>query len=442
MSNDWLWNTIQEHKNKEKLEPVYKKLVVPPELNLRRCDIFDMTDDGQKEFVERLRLFLIDKYENEKTPIGQGNSDLRAINKNLQKLATINIFTENVAYIDNEDRRVLKGYNNFGNAVNHWFPEMGDVQITKGEKNHYSVIGQLRDSDLWFKKFKRICLDNKIRQYVSTSERIFPKLNSGIRVVSGAQPVTNIRCSVAKWIWQYHSVKENRFDSDKFIVWDPSMGWAGRLVAFLAAIKHPDLANKKCVYIGTDPNSDIYERYSQVTKYWQNIINEHCTGETIPLCIGSEDFKHQKEFEQYKGEGDIVYTSPPYFAKERYSQDENQSFRKFSEYESWRDGFLQPTIQNSYDFLRKDGLFFWNIADIKIKNKVKPLESDSIKFAEDCGFKYEEKLYQLMRTFPGRDLTEELVQKQIAKGSNFIKVKNGNEYEWNKYEPVFKFRKI
>ncbi len=75
-----------------------------------------------------------------------------------------------------------------------------------------------------------------------------------------------------------------------------------------------------------------------------------------------------------------------------------------------------------------------------------PLEADSIRFAEDLGFKYEEKLYQLMRTFPGRDLTEELVQKQIANGSNFIKVKGkgkiGDEYEWNKYEPVFKFRKI
>ncbi len=320
--------------------PVYKKLEIHAGYNLQRFRIRDMTEIEQKEFFEKLRLFLLNKYENENTPIGQGNSGHRQIDQNLQRLCNINIFTENISYLDEDGKRVLKGYNNFGNSVNHWFPEMGDVQITKGDSNHYSVIGQLRDPELFFKKVWRICMDNKIKQYKDWDETIFPKLNAGFRVVSGAQPVTNIRCTVAKWMWQYHSVKEYKTDSDQFICWDPSMGWAGRLVAFLAAITHPHLVNKKCVYIGCDPNSDIYKRYFQIDKYWKEKIDGHCKAEVHPLCIGSENFRHEKLFDQYKGQGDIVYTSPPYFAKERYSDDKEQSFRKFTEYESWRDGFL------------------------------------------------------------------------------------------------------
>ena len=89
-------------------------------------------------------------------------------------------------------------------------------------------------------------------------------------------------------------------DDDKIIVWDPSMGWAGRLLAFLAASTHPDLIKKKCIYIGTDPNTGIYNRYKMVEKFWKTYVDKECTAEIIPLCIGSEEFHNTKEFKKYK----------------------------------------------------------------------------------------------------------------------------------------------
>ena len=44
---------------------------------------------------------------------------------------------------------------------------------------------------------------------------------------------------------------------------------------------------------------------------------------------GSELIGNNPEFQKYKGKLDMVFTSPPYFNREQYSQDENQSFKIF-----------------------------------------------------------------------------------------------------------------
>ena len=44
---------------------------------------------------------------------------------------------------------------------------------------------------------------------------------------------------------------------------------------------------------------------------------------------GSEEIGDNPSFQKYEGKLDFVFTSPPYFNREQYSQDENQSFKKF-----------------------------------------------------------------------------------------------------------------
>jgi len=153
--------------------------------------------------------------------------------------------------------------------------------------------------------------------------------------------------------------------------------------------------------------------------------------------MGSEDFKKNDLFKKYRGRGSIVYTSPPYFAKEQYSKDEGQSFKKFPGYLGWKEGFLKPTIENAYEFLAEGKMFYWNIADVNIGRDRLPLEQDSIEIAEKAGFTLKETLYQLMRNFPGRDVSNQQIKKQIENGANFIKTQG----KWVKYEPVFVFEK-
>lgn len=230
------------------------------------------------------------------------------------------------------------------------------------------------------------------------------------------------------------------------------MGWAGRLIGFLAASTATSIHDKRALYIGTDPNKQIFDRYKMIEKFWKQYINPMCRAEVRPLCIGSEEFHKSDEFKEFKGRGSVAYTSPPYFAKERYSDDDGQSFKKFKAYDAWKDGFLKQTIQNAYDFLMPGGYFFWNIADVFIGTKKMPLESDSKTLAAEIGFEFQEVLYQLMKTFPGRDLTDELIKKQIKSGSNFVKIKNPQAMKsgkqkweskiWQKYEPIYIFKKL
>ena len=68
---------------------------------------------------------------------------------------------------------------------------------------------------------------------------------------------------------------------------------------------------------------------------------------------------------------DCAFTSPPYFSTERYNEggehSEDQSWSKFSEYESWRDDFYLPVSQKTFDSLRSGGHMWINIMDPKIK---------------------------------------------------------------------------
>ena len=94
------------------------------------------------------------------------------------------------------------------------------------------------------------------------------------------------------------------------------------------------------------------------------------------------------KFQKYKGKLDISFTSPPYFNREQY-KDENQSFKKYGEYDDWRDNFLKPTLTTIYEYLKNDRYILWNIGDIKIgENTYYPLEIDSIDILEDLGCEY------------------------------------------------------
>lgn len=484
--NDVIKSSIEDDYDKD--SPLYEDYEIPIELNLTRRQLFnwlglevifkydkegnqikdkkgdpkhfvvdakekiDYNPEKYEQYVDNLREFLVKKYDEENMPIGANTSDFKTIKTNMIHFDNLDVYHKSVYYKE-DGKKILKGYNNSGNSVNHWFPEMVSVRLTKGKGEHYSIFDQVRRKDLFDKKFRRIVIDNKLKIFPQFpgEEQVFDGLGAGLRVVSGAQPVTNIRCPVAKWVWTWAA---DRLNFEDFICWDPSMGWAGRLIGFLSASRMPKLLDKRCMYIGTDPNQEIFDRYLKITNFWKTYVNDKCKAEVRPLCIGSEEFHNSDEFKEFVGRGSVVYTSPPYFAKERYSQDSEQSYMKFPQYEGWKEGFLRQTIQNAYDFLRPGGYFFWNIADVYIGTKKMPLEKDSIELAEEIGFEYVETLYQLMKTFPGRDQTEANVQKQIAKGSNFVKLRNpkaeasgnwkqaGKTEVWQKYEPIFLFKKV
>jgi len=261
LGDEWL----KKEEENFSIGPAYIGLDIPSKLNLNRIEALFMSDEELQEYFENLRLFLLNEYEKESVPIGGQIINLDKLHYDFQNLIKLDVFNPKVFY-EEDGKKFLKGYDNYGLKINCWFPEMKDVKIA----GQYSIVDQLRDKDLFFKKAHRIIIKNRPKIYERRDEYIFPKLSHAFNVVAGAQPVTNIRPSVAKWVW-LNSALNNCKDQDEIIVWDPSMGWAGRMIAFLSAMANLELKDKnKFVYIGTDPNEQIFDRYEKIITFWKN----------------------------------------------------------------------------------------------------------------------------------------------------------------------------
>ena len=96
----------------------------------------------------------------------------------------------------------------------------------------------------------------------------------------------------------------------------------------------------------------------------------------------------------------FAFTSPPYFRKEHYSEDETQSWKRYGKAEEWRDGFLFPMMRLQYAALKKGSFAVVNIADVLIGSTVHPLCKWTIEAARDAGFEEVERLeFPMSRRF-------------------------------------------
>ena len=270
-----------------------------------------------------------------------------------------------------------------------------------------------------------------IRKY-KRKQRIFPSALQVFRLGLG-QPAVNFPPLTAKFLYEQFT---KHIKDLNLIVSDPSSGWGGRILGAMCS-------DRNIHYVGIDPNPDNLGRYEAVADYY----NEHCFnpnpfwGKAEPNTYeifreGSEEVGNNPEFQKYKGKLDMVFTSPPYFNREQYSQDENQSFKKFGAYDDWRDNFLKPTLTTMYSYLKPDRYLCWNIADIKVgSDKYIPLEQDSIDIVESLGGEYQGIYKMLMTRMVGIDASN-------VKNSVMIKshpLSRGGDYF--KFEPILIFYK-
>jgi hypothetical protein len=259
----------------------------------------------------------------------------------------------------------------------------------------------------------------RIRVY-DTSDDVFPKAFHAFRqgmVVMGV----NFPPTIAKSLYKKFT---NDIPQEEVVkIYDPSSGYGGRLLGALSLLNE-----RKIHYVGTDPNPDNWidalglSRYDLLGRHFQsNVRGRNKIIYEVHKC-GSEVFCDHASFAEHVGTVDLVFTSPPYFAAEGYSDDENQSYKKFPAYELWRDGFLKKTL-------------LWNIADVSFDGKLYPLERDSVEIAKSLGFKYVNRIKMV--------LSGALSGKKVSKKTRQPTTKNycaiNNKYR--KYEPIFCFYK-
>ena len=151
--------------------------------------------------------------------------------------------------------------------------------------------------------------------------------------------------SVAKAFYDYYK-SEN--------VLDFSAGWGDRLAGFYCGetTKH---------YVGIDPNTNNHSGYKkQVEFYEKNQTIFESPKKVDMICEPAEDVDYSK----YENYFDTIFTSPPYYNTEKYSDEDTQSWVRYKNIDSWNKDFLHSTLGKVIFTLKKDGVLAINIADV------------------------------------------------------------------------------
>jgi len=125
-------------------------------------------------------------------------------------------------------------------------------------------------------------------------------------------------------------------------VLDMSSGWGDRLIGALSS--GVDL------YMGVDPNPCLHPNYADMIRTLIN-YSPNPAGEYRLLENRFEDVD-MKEYTEYF---DLMYSSPPYFDYEKYTDKPGQSYKSFKSQDAWITGFLQPSILKCIRSLKYGG---------------------------------------------------------------------------------------
>ncbi|MDC1213860.1 site-specific DNA-methyltransferase [Rhodospirillales bacterium] len=262
--------------------------------------------------------------------------------------------------------------------------------------------------------------------------RLFPKANQVFRLGLGLFPPTNFPPLTAKYL--YLKFTEEFKGQNRIVIYDPSAGWGGRILGAMSA------RERKIHYVGTDPNTDHWmpdydqTKYEYLAEYFNGNVRGGRPNTFELFTEGSEVIHKAPKFKKYKGKVDLVFTSPPYFAAEGYSDDDTQSYKKFPVYEEWRDGFLRRTLQTAVEYLKPNRYLLWNIADVGMDGGFLSMERDSKEILLSLGMKYCGFLKMVLKSTPGGNKQN---WHGVATTKNFCRI-NGVQ---KKYEPIFIFKK-
>ena len=219
-----------------------------------------------------------------------------------------------------------------------YYPELKPKTIVY-HKDNYHKIDEISD---WFIepfriKAKRFDTDLSMEEYWEKHKDILierykdpyelrEQLSIEIKEVGTFRP-TNI----------VSMIKEFKPNS----ILDFSSGWGDRLIGALAC--NIDR------YVGVDPNTDLQDGYKEIIKTFVSKTKVTMN----PFRI--EDFETNEMF-------DMIFTSPPYFDLEIYSDNKTQSHHYGSK---WYEEFLLPAIQKVWSHLNEGGHMIIIINDKK-----------------------------------------------------------------------------
>ncbi len=221
---------------------------------------------------------------------------------------------------------------------NYFHPHMMGVKC-----NRYMSPMTLYDNNELFKKaLRRVMELGKIPAPYNV-RRI-------LRTRDGVRSVVNFKPVIARYIYDTYAKPNSK-------VLDPCAGYGGRLSGAIAA-------NKGLKYTGIDPDGRTIVGNTKLGAFYASQFDIDGTKEwdfDFRLIMGCAEDEMKKIEEKYS----LIFTSPPYFNVEQYSNDPTQSYIRHNTYETWRDNFLKVIIKESHRLLENDGYLVINVKNYK-----------------------------------------------------------------------------
>lgn len=147
-------------------------------------------------------------------------------------------------------------------------------------------------------------------------------------------------------------------EGDKIL--NPCAGWGGRIIG-LASCMFKDIE-----YVETDPSIETYKGLCKLKSFLK--LGDNYKQYNLPF----EDLQLKKDY------FDFVFTSPPYFDTELYSDEETQSYKGKDNYGTWRDDFLYVMIDKIVYCMKKGAKCILNVG-----NKRYPISDDIKKYLRE-----------------------------------------------------------
>lgn len=157
-------------------------------------------------------------------------------------------------------------------------------------------------------------------------------------------------------------------------VWDPSGGFGARMLGFFSVFPQG-------TYIANEP--------AQKTRRDLLRLAEEIQAGTPALSPTVHVREEGSELRGPEQAVDLVFTSPPYFDKERYFAEPGQCWRDHPTLDAWAENYLRPTLDHAHRWLRAEGRLVLNV-DRKLRDLV-------IETAGEAGFALDEEEHLVLQ---------------------------------------------
>lgn len=166
---------------------------------------------------------------------------------------------------------------------------------------------------------------------------------------AGRYECTQFKCTVSKTIYEMFEAKS---------VLDFSSGYGDRILGAIAS-------NTVEKYLGYDPNTELRDGHTEMINTFCPIVNKN----TLDFEVIYEPF----EDAELKEDFDLVFTSPPFFKLEEYTNEYTQSHVKYYTYNRWMKSFLFKALDKSWNNLKVGGHLIMYIGNYENVNIVEPM---------------------------------------------------------------------